>query len=240
MGSFVTNHIQSGGYAALILLGFLEACCIPISSEVTFGFAGVLAYQGHLNLALVIVIGSLAELAGSITSYYIGRAGGRPLVRKVGRFVLVTESDVDRAERFLEGRGAWAIPVGRMLPFVRAIVSIVAGVVRVPPVRFAVLSAIGTVLYAVILSLIGYGVGSAWSSVSHGLSDASYVIVAVVVVVLVAGFFYRLRQYRREQAAHAESGGDDTASGPRGSDPVSRPGGRHAKPADGSANAELR
>lgn len=238
MGSFVTNHIQSWGYAALILFGFLEACCIPISSEVTFGFAGVLAYQGHMNLALVIIIGSLAELAGSFTSYYIGRAGGRPLVRKVGRFVLVTESDVDRAERFLDGRGAWAIPVGRMLPFVRAIVSIVAGLVRVPPLRFGVLSAIGTVLYAVILSLIGYGVGSAWNSVSHGLSDASYVIVAVVVVVLVAAFFYRLRQYRREQAAHASRG--DAARGPMAPGPAGRPGGRHSKPADGSANAEVR
>lgn len=228
MESFIT----SAGYAALILFGFLEACCIPISSEVTFGFAGVLAYQGHMNLALVIIIGSLAEMAGSYTSYYIGRAGGRPLVRRFGRYVLVSESDVDRAERFLEGRGAWAIPVGRMLPFVRAIVSIVAGLVRVPPVRFGVLSAIGTVLYAVILSLIGYGVGSAWSSVSHGLSDASYAIVAVVVVVLVAGFFFRLRQYRREQAAHAAS---DSASRT-----ASRPGGRHAKSADGSANAEIR
>src|SRR5581483_12339738 len=107
MGSFVTNHIQSGGYAALILLGFLEACCIPISSEITFGFAGVLAFQGHLNLALVIIIGSVAELAGSFTSFSVGRWGGRPLVDKVGRYVLITRSDVDRAERFLDGKGAW-------------------------------------------------------------------------------------------------------------------------------------
>ena len=101
MESFLT----SAGYAALILLCFLEAACIPISSEITFGFAGVLAYQGHLNLALVIIIGSLAELAGSYASYAVGRVGGKPLVHKLGRYVLVTESDVSRAERFLEGRG---------------------------------------------------------------------------------------------------------------------------------------
>src|SRR5262249_5721704 len=123
MESFLTEW----GYAALILFGFLEAACIPISSEITFGFAGVLAYQGDLNLALVIIVGTLAELAGSYASYGVGRIGGRPLVHKLGRYVLVTESDVARAERFLEGRGAWAIPVGRMLPFVRAFISIVAG-----------------------------------------------------------------------------------------------------------------
>ena len=108
MESFLT----SAPYAALILFGFLEAACIPISSEVTFGFAGVLAYQGHLNLVLVIIIGSLAELAGSYASYAVGRVGGKPLVHKLGRYVLVTQGDVDRAERFLAGRGSWAI-VGR-------------------------------------------------------------------------------------------------------------------------------
>src|ERR1700733_14802629 len=115
MESFLT----SAGYAALLLFGFLEAACIPISSEITFGFAGVLAYQGHLNLALVIIIGSLAELAGSYTSYWIGRVGGKPLVHRLGRYVLVTESDIDRAERFLTGPGGWAVPGGRVLPVLR-------------------------------------------------------------------------------------------------------------------------
>src|SRR5437016_2792102 len=136
MESFLTDW----GYAALILFGFLEAACIPISSEITFGFAGVLAYQGHFNLALVIVLGSLAELGGSYTSYFIGRIGGRPLVHRVGRYVLVTESDINRAERFLVGRGVWAVPVARMLPFVRAFTSIVAGLVQMPAVRFGILS----------------------------------------------------------------------------------------------------
>jgi membrane protein DedA with SNARE-associated domain len=196
MESFLT----SAGYAALILFGFLEAACIPISSEITFGFAGVLAYQGHLNLALVIIIGSLAELGGSYASYAVGRVGGRPLVHKLGRFVLVTESDVSRAERFLEGRGAWAIPVGRMLPFVRAFISIVAGLVRVPAVRFGVLSLIGTVIYATVLSVIGYSLGSEWERISHGLSVLGYVLFAIVVVAIVGFVFYRLRQFRREAA----------------------------------------
>ena len=197
MESFLT----SAGYAALILFGFLEAACIPISSEITFGFAGVLAYQGHLNLVLVIIIGSLAELAGSYASYAIGRVGGKPLVAKLGRYVLVTQSDVDRAERFLAGRGAWAVPVGRMLPFVRAFTSIVAGLVRIPAGRFGVLSLIGTVIYAAALSGIGYGLGHAWNSVNHGLTVVGYILFALVVIAIVGFVLYRLRQFRREAAA---------------------------------------
>ena len=194
MESFLT----SAGYGALILFGFLEACCIPISSEITFGFAGVLAFQGHLNLALVIIIGSLAELAGSFTSFSVGRWGGRPLVDKVGRYVLITRTDVDRAERFLEGKGAWAVPVGRMIPVIRAFTSIVAGLIEMPPLRFTLLSLIGTVIYASALSSIGYGLGSAWKSVEHDVSVFGYVIVAVVVVAIVAFVVIRLRAVRRE------------------------------------------
>jgi membrane protein DedA with SNARE-associated domain len=201
MESFLT----SAGYAAVVLFGILQAACIPISSEITFGFAGVLAYEGHLSFLLVIIIGTAAEMVGSYISYAVGWVGGRPLVDKLGRYVLVTRSDVDRAERFLAGRGAWAVPVGRMLPFVRAFTSIVAGLVRIPPVRFGVLSLIGTVIYVTVLTSVGYGLGSAWTSVSHGLAVAGYVIFAVLVVAVVGFVVYRLRQFRRESAQHQDS-----------------------------------
>jgi membrane protein DedA with SNARE-associated domain len=235
MQSFLTSHV----YLALILFGFLEACCIPISSEVTFIFGGVLAYQGHISLAAVIIIGSLAELAGSYASYYVGRIGGRPLVNKVGRYVLITESDISRAERFLVGRGAWAVPVGRMLPFVRAFTSIVAGLVRIPAARFGLLSAIGTVIYASVLSSIGYGVGSAWQSVNHGLTIGGYVIFAVLVVVIVGFVLYRLRQFRRE-AAERDAGGS-ASSGPGAAEFGGRgPGGHVPQHSKNSGNAEIR
>jgi membrane protein DedA with SNARE-associated domain len=201
MESFLTH----AGYAALIVFGFVEACCIPISSEITFGFAGVLAFQGHLNLVLVIVIGSLAELAGSYVSYSVGRVGGRPLVERLGKYALITRKDIDRAERFLAGRGAWTVVVGRMLPVIRAFISIVAGLVEVPAGQFGLLSLVGTVIYATVLSVIGYEVGSAWHSISHDISIGGYVIV-VLVVLAIAGFVvYRLREVRREAAAGRHS-----------------------------------
>jgi membrane protein DedA with SNARE-associated domain len=196
MESFLTH----AGYAALILFGFLEAACIPISSEVTFLFAGVLAYQGHLNLALVIIIGTLAELGGSYFSYFVGRVGGRPVVDKFGRYVLVTRADIDRAERFFAGRGAWAVPVGRALPFIRAFTSLVAGLIGIPAVEFGFLSLLGTVFYVTVMSLVGYEVGSAWQSVSRYVSIGSYVLVAAVVLALAGFVVYRLREVRKESA----------------------------------------
>jgi membrane protein DedA with SNARE-associated domain len=225
MNSFITHY----GYVALIVLGIVEACCVPIPSEVTFGFAGVLAYQGKLNLALVILVGTLAEMVGSYISYYVGYKGGKPLVHRYGRYVLVTESDIDRAERFLAGRGAWAVPVGRMMPFIRAVTSIVAGLVQIPPLRFGVLSLIGTAIYATVLASIGYGLGSTWNTVNHDLSVAGYVIGALVVVGIVGLVVVRYRQFKRE----ANGPGNESGRG------------RHSAGRDGagrvnSGNSEVR
>jgi len=201
MESFLSHALTQAGYGALIILGFLEACCVPISSEITFGFAGVLAYQGHLDLVLVIVIGSLAELGGSYLSYAVGRIGGRPLVERLARYVLITRSDIQRAERFFAGRGAWAVAVGRMLPFIRAFTSLVAGLIEVPAIQFGVFSLLGTVIYVTALSVIGYELGSAWGSLSHYLSIGSYVLVAVVLLAIIGFVIYRLREFRKEAAS---------------------------------------
>src|SRR5258707_7081093 len=201
MESFLTH----AGYAALIVFGFIEACSIPISSEITFGFPVVLAYQGHLNLILLIVIGSLAELAGSYVSYAVGRLGGRPLVERLGKYVLITRKDIDRAERFLAGRGAWAVVAGRALPVIRAFTSIIAGLIEVPALEFGFLSLIGTVAWAIALSVTGYEVGSAWHSVSHYVSVGGYVVVALVVLAIAGLVAYRLREVRKETAAAGQA-----------------------------------
>jgi membrane protein DedA with SNARE-associated domain len=209
MESFLTH----AGYLALILFGFVEACSIPISSEITFGFAGVLAYQGHLNLALVIILGSAAEYAGSFASYGVGRAGGRPAVERWGRYVLITHRDLDRAERFFAGRGAWAVLITRLLPVLRAFTGIVSGIVEVPVPQFAIFNLIGTVVWATALTSIGYAVGSAWDTVSNYLSIGGYVIVVLVVAAMAGVVALRLREIRRERAEQAAAGVTETGSG---------------------------
>ena len=186
------------GYPAIVLLAFLEACCIPISSEVIFGFAGVLAYQGHLNLALVIIIGTLAEMVGSYVSYAVGRIAERPTIERLGRYVLITRSDINRTERFMNGHGSWAIPVGRVIPVVRSFTSLVAGFAGVSPLRFGLLNLVGTVAYVAAMSSIGYAVGPTWNRVAHDLSLGGYVIVGLIVLAIAIFVILRLRELRRE------------------------------------------
>jgi membrane protein DedA with SNARE-associated domain len=208
----MTSFLISHAIYAVIIFGVLEAMCVPISSELTFLLGGAVASGAipgthqHPSLALVIILGTAAELVGSYISYGVGRAGGHPLVRRLGKYVLVTESDVARAERFLVGRGVWALPVARMLPFIRAFASIVAGIVDIPPLRFGVLSLIGTAVYVTALSSIGYSIGSKYTKVEHSLSTISYVVVALVVVAIIAFVVIRIREFRKEAAANAASG----------------------------------
>jgi len=192
------------GYAALALLGFLEACCVPIPSEVTFLFGGVLAYQGHLNVVLVIVVGTLAELCGSFVSYYAGRLGGRPVVERVGRYLLITKSDVDRVERFLTGRGEWTVAVGRTVPLLRAFTPLVAGFAEIPPLKFGALSLAGTAVYATTLTLIGYAAGGAWDKIEHYIAVGGYAVAAVLLVGFIAFILYRVREMRKERAEEQE------------------------------------
>jgi membrane protein DedA with SNARE-associated domain len=198
MQTFLT-HTE---FLALILFGVVEACCVPISSEITFGFAGVLAaQQGHLSLPVVIIVGSLAELVGSFISYGVGRKGGRPAVQRYGRYVLLTSRDLDRAERFFAGKGAWAVLIVRLVPVLRAFGGLVSGIVEVPVAQFTIFNAIGTVIFASALSSIGYAVGSTWASVSKDLSLGGYVIVVLLVAAVAAVVVLRLREFRRERAA---------------------------------------
>jgi len=203
MQSFIESH----AIYAIIILGVLEAMCVPWSSEVTFLLGGAVASGGlaaatqHPSLAEVIILGTLAEMVGSYVAYYVGRKGGKPLVRRWGRYVLITEKDVARAERFLVGRGVWAVPVARMLPFIRAFASIVAGLVDIPPVRFGILNLIGTLVYVIVLSSIGYSLGTEWDSFAHTFSKVSYVIVAIIVIALIYFVVHRVREFKREAAA---------------------------------------
>ena len=193
--SLLTHH----GYLAICLLALLEACVPFVPSEITFGFAGVLAHEGHFGLAGVILFGTLFELIGSCFSYGLGRVGGRPLVEKLGRKILITPKDLDRAEAFLDGRGELSVVVGRALPFLRYFVSVVAGIAEMSAARFAICSLVGTAIYATALSSLGYELASSWQKVEHDFSLAGYALAVVVVGVIAAGVVHRLRSLREEE-----------------------------------------
>jgi membrane protein DedA with SNARE-associated domain len=210
----MTSFLHDAGYGALLILAFVQACSIPISSEITFGFAGFLASQGRLSLALVVLIGTLGEVAGSSASYGLGRLGGRQTVERYRKYLLMTRKDVERAERFFDGRGSWVVALGRILPLIRAFTGLVSGFMEVPFAQFEIFNVIGTLIWASALSLIGYGLGSSWSSASKHVSEASNGLAALAVLMLIALIVYKaieMRRERRAEAAGPASGGGDPA-----------------------------
>jgi membrane protein DedA with SNARE-associated domain len=231
----MASFLQHYGYWALIIFAFVEACCIPISSEITFAFAGLLANASsphHLNLVLVIVIGTLAEMGGSLTSYAIGRRGGRTLIDRYGKWVLVSHSDVDRAERFFAGKGTWIVAVARVLPLVRCFASFGAGVVEIPAAPFAIFSLIGTAAWATALSLLGYNLYSTVHKFFHSFSLAGIVLVVVLIIGLVVHRLHAMRKDAHRQAAAgavagAEATGIDQPAEPQAKVGTGRVGGAH-------------
>jgi membrane protein DedA with SNARE-associated domain len=203
----MTSFLTDAGYWALLVFAFVQACCIPISSEITFGFAGVLAYQGHLSLPLVIVIGTLGELAGSSVAYGLGRLGGRNTVERYRKYLLMTNKDVERAERFFAGRGAWSVTVARVIPLVRAFTGLVAGLMEVPAAPFEIFNLIGTLIWASALSVIGYELGSSWDRASKSVSHASDGLAVLVLLMLIVLIVHKALQVRKERVAESAAEG---------------------------------
>jgi membrane protein DedA with SNARE-associated domain len=201
----VQSFIQHYGYFALIVLTIATSACIPIPSEVIFIFAGALcttAVTGHAQFSLwaIIVVGTLASVVGSQIAYEIGRYGGRAIVDRWGKWLLLTHRDLDAAERWFDKYGSVTVLVGRVLPFVRSFVSLPAGIAEMNRVRFATLTAIGSAIWIALLSALGYAAGKNWHHVSGDFHDAELPTIAVVVVLLAVAIWHRVRSVRRQNA----------------------------------------
>jgi membrane protein DedA with SNARE-associated domain len=210
------NHfLETWGYLAIFVLTLLESACVPIPSEVTLGFSGALAsgavisgVHGNLNLALVIVVGIIGSLVGSVVVYVIGRTGGRTLVDRYGRYVLITHRDLDRVESWFNRRGDWVVLVGRVIPVVRTFISLPAGLARMNAAKFVLFTTIGVAAWVSLLSFIGYSVGTKWASVTKGFSYVSYVVVVLAVFAIAAFVLHRLRALRAERDTATRAGGN--------------------------------
>jgi len=196
-----TTLVTSSGYVAIFLLCVAQSCCVPTSSELTMGIAGVLAANGKLSLAAVIAIGTTGEVVGAYIAWIIGRTGGRRFVDRWGKYLLLTHADLDRAEAWYARHERWGVFGSRLVPFVRNFAAVPAGVAEVPLVRFGLLTAAGSLIWDGAMAGIGYGVGSHWRTVMHAFSDAGYVIGVLAVLAIAFVILHRLHSYRAATAA---------------------------------------
>ncbi len=192
MGEFVIGLIERWGYAGVALLMAAENIFPPLPSELIMPFAGAAAARGELNLAGIVLAGGLGSLLGTLPWYALGHAIGperlRHWVARRGRWLAMTPADLARAEYWFERRGGWALLGGRLVPGVRSVISMPAGIARMPVPRMLAWSAAGTLAWSGLLAGLGYALAGQYARVA-GVVDT---VATGVLLVAVAGYVWRV------------------------------------------------
>jgi membrane protein DedA with SNARE-associated domain len=175
LAAWIADLISSAGYGGLIVLMGLESACLPIPSELVMPFAGYLVSVGKLNFWLAVTAGALGCNLGSALAYEVGARGGRPALQRWGRYILLSQGEIDKVDRLFEQYGVVSALVGRLLPIVRTFIALPAGIARMNRLRFHIYTFIGSWLWCLALTYVGYQLGihwnsnRAWHSVMHNL-----------------------------------------------------------------------
>lgn len=193
--NFIIHVISSIGYSGVALLMSLESAAIPLPSEVIMPFSGFLVYQGRFSLLGIAFAGAIGSVLGSWATYFLGKYGGRPLVRKYGRYVLITEHDLELADIFFAKFGIWATFLGRILPVIRTYISIPAGISRVKIWPFTLACFAGSFFWSLFLGWVGFKLGENWESLRHIFRQADWLIVTL----LLAGVAWWIRRHLKNR-----------------------------------------
>jgi membrane protein DedA with SNARE-associated domain len=206
--NFITNLFNTFGYAGIVIAMAIESCCIPLPSELIMPLAGAvtvpavaqhLKLTGNFTLVGVTLAGAIGCVIGSVIAYWIGATGGRELLLRHGRYILVSRRDAERADAFFARYGDITILISRMLPVVRTFISLPAGIARMNFPRFVLFTFIGSLPWCFALALIGQKLGERWKDVGTWLHRFDYLVI-VAVLALVALF---LRHHFREERTGA-------------------------------------
>jgi membrane protein DedA with SNARE-associated domain len=164
IAAFIIGVISATGYSGVCLLMAIESACIPLPSEIIMPFAGYLVHTGRLSLIWVATAGALGCNLGSLVAWYIGAYGGRPVIARWGRFVLLDTHDLDRAEHFFAKYGGITVLIARLLPIIRTFIALPAGIARMPQLRFHIYTFLGSWPWCFALAWAGMRLGQAWDT----------------------------------------------------------------------------
>ncbi|MDB4955307.1 MAG: rane protein DedA [Myxococcales bacterium] len=184
--AWVQGLVIDLGYPGLFVLIVLESTLVPIPSELVMPFAGYLAQRGDFSLPVILVINSVAAMVGSGICYWLGKTLGKPFLVKYGKFFLLRQKDIERTERFFASHGRATILIGRFLPVVRHVISIPAGIARMPLVPFFTQTFIGATIWGSVLIMIGYELGEKSKTIAEQLKHVDLIVGVVIICVLLA------------------------------------------------------
>lgn len=215
VSEWVQEVIRTLGYPGITIVMFLEVIFPPIPSELIMPFAGFLAGRGEMNIVLVILAGNIGSITSAIFLYYVGAWAGEPVVRrfvkKYGRFMMVSEKDLDRTLHIFNTRGELVIFFGRLIPLVRTFISLPAGMDRMSMRKFVTYTTIGSTVWNTFLAVGGMILGENWEDLMELVDRYSKVTYALIAVALVVLFFIRLRSFLQNRNTAAPSSAAPTA-----------------------------
>ena len=196
----VTNLIYNLGYLGIFTAALIETLFPIIPSELIFPLAGYIVYSQNLGIENVIMfgfIGSLGSTLGAIIIYFIALKVGRRIVVKFGKYILLSESKLEKSEAWFEKYGKVAVLLGRLAPGIRELISIPAGLSRMNFIEFTLFTFIGSFLWSLSLTMIGYYLGNAWDKFSLESSKAFHIISFIIIISLILFFLFKLYKKRK-------------------------------------------
>jgi membrane protein DedA with SNARE-associated domain len=201
--NWLVTTIGALGYPGIFLLMAMESSVFPIPSEIVMPPAGYLASQGKMNLGLAILSGTLGSLAGAYANYFTARWLGRPLVIKYGKYVWITEEHFNRVEQYFQSHGEISTFIGRLLPVVRHLISIPAGLSNMDHGRFTLYTVLGAAIWVSILTGIGYFIGENQALIAQYSHQAVTAVILFSILLIVAYVAVRRRKNRIPASALA-------------------------------------
>lgn len=207
VAEWVQGIIRDLGYPGLFVLIVLESTMVPVPSLLVMPFAGYLATEqgGSIySLPVILIINSAAALTGSLLSYWLGAAGGKPLLLKYGKWVFVRPKDIEKTEQYFARHGGATVLIARFLPVVRHLISIPAGIARMPLPKFVLQTFIGSTIWGGGLMVMGYVLGSKWQEVAQQAKKVD-LLIAVLIVLAILAIAIRFVVVRRRERQKTDS-----------------------------------
>ena len=192
----IVSYIGDMGYWGIFLLMFLESTFFPFPSEIIMIPAGYLAFKGEMNLYIIILVGILGSVGGALLNYYLAMIFGRKFILKYGKYFFIKEETLAKLDSFFAKHGEISTFTGRLIPGIRQLISLPAGLARMDMAKFSLFTAIGAGIWVVVLVGVGYVVGSNETLISEYLKSAT--LIALVSVVLIT-LFYIVRNRKRKE-----------------------------------------
>ena len=189
---WLVSTIGAMGYPGILLLMAMESSIIPVPSELVMPPAGYLAHQGSMNMAVVILCGTVGSLIGAYINYFVSHYLGRPLILKYGKYVLIPPDKFERVEHFFLQHGEISTFIGRLLPVIRHLISIPAGVAGMNHLKFSLYTLLGAGLWCTILTVIGYVIGEKQQLIMQ-YSHHALIWVVLFSAVLIVVYVWRHR-----------------------------------------------